>query len=416
MSPHIVTLGCRLNTHESEVMKALAEKSGLKNAIIVNTCAVTAEAERQARQTIRALRKEHPDAYIIATGCAVQMRPQEFNAMPEIDRILGNDIKLKEESFAPDFPYRAKVGDIAKVTEADLPLLARFEGRARAFLQIQNGCNHRCAFCTIPLARGNSRSVPLGLLVRQTRLLLEQGIQEIVLTGVDLTSYGDRLPGSPRLGQMIRRLLAQVPELRRLRLSSLDSIEVDPDLYTLLVEEPRILPHIHLSLQAGHNTVLKAMRRRHTREDAIKLCQQLKQDRPEFIFGADFIVGFPGEAEEMFQQTLDLVDECDLTHLHVFPFSRRPGTVAETLPHQLPKALIKERAYRLRTYGQQKLSAFFASQLHTVHPVLVEQPRKGYTNDFSRVLFTHDVPLNTVIDAKITGYGPQNLIAEVADK
>lgn len=412
MRPRVVTLGCRLNIHESEVMGELAETAGLQNVIIVNTCAVTAEAERQCRQTIRKLRKENPEAYLIATGCAVQLRPEAFSHMEELDRIIGNDIKLKAESFSPDFPYRMHVGPISKEGTLELPLLHRLEGKSRGFVQIQNGCNHQCSFCTIPRARGRSRSVPLGAIVDHARHLLQQGVKELILTGVDLTSYGETLPGRPTLGQMIRRLLAQVPELMRLRLSSVDSIEVDEDLQRILCEEPRMLPHLHLSLQSGSNAILASMRRRHTREDAIALCATLRKARPEFVLGADFIVGHPGETEEDFQDTYQLVEACGLTHLHVFPYSPRPGTLATLLPNPVPHSVAKQRAAQLRERGNAQKHTHFTQQVGQTVRVLLETETKGHTDDFSMVSLTQPAATRgAVIQAQVVGHDGNTLYA-----
>ncbi len=402
-APKVVTLGCRLNIYESEVMERLALEAGLENAIVVNTCAVTAEAERQTRQTIRKLRKENPHAYIIATGCAVQLRPQQFAAMPEIDRIIGNDIKLKKESFSPEFPHRMDVAPFIKDTHLELNALPALKGKTRGFLQIQNGCNHQCSFCTIPRARGKSRSAPIAQIVHNIRELLEQGVQEIIFTGVDLTSYGEGLPGSPTLGTMIKRVLMQVPHLRRLRLSSLDSIEVDEDLQRLLWEDERLLPHVHLSLQSGSNAILKTMRRRHTREDAIAFCAKLRRERPEFVFGADFIVGHPGETEEDAEDTNLLVEECGLTHLHVFPYSSRPGTLAARMTNPVLPDVIKKRSAHLRAKGTHYKRAHFQKYVGKKVTVLLEKNNQGHTNDFSKVSLVEDATAPLFL-AEIIGY------------
>jgi threonylcarbamoyladenosine tRNA methylthiotransferase MtaB len=408
-NPQIVTLGCRLNIAESDMMREFALKQNLKHAIIVNTCAVTTEAERQARQTIRQLRKKNPDAFIIATGCAVQLRPEVFSKMPELDRVLGNAMKTSEEAFSPDFPYRVHVGALPKEIpdEATFPL--PLENHSKAFLQVQNGCNHHCTFCTIPLARGRSRSVPLSVLIKQVQHLLDKGIQEIILTGVDLTSYDVE---GMTLGTMIQRLLEAIPALQRLRLSSLDSMEVSSELSDLLIHEPRILPHIHLSLQAGSNTILQAMKRRHSREQAIALCQNLRRYRPALAFGADFIAGFPGETEEMFQETLDLVQACHLTHLHVFPFSGRPGTPASRMKDQVPHAIAKERTQRLRALGEQRLLQWYASQVGNTITVLPESPIKGHGDDFSVVYLTTPVPPHVICHARVIQANSTHLLAQ----
>lgn len=399
-----ITLGCRLNIHESHVMEELATKARLDNAVIINTCSVTKEAERQSRQAIRSARTQNPDAYIIATGCAVQLNPEAFARMPEIDRVLGNDGKLKQESFAQDFPYRVSVGPVEKNIQDDFPVLKHFKGKSRAFLQVQNGCDHRCAFCTISIARGASRSVPLGAIVQQIRALLEVGVQEVVMTGVDLTSYGKRLPGSLTLGRMIKRVLMQVPELTRLRLSSLDSIEIDDELFELLSYEPRILPHLHLSFQSGSSWVLERMRRRHTREEALEFCHRIRSVRPEINLTGDFIVGFPGETEPMFEETLSFMQQAQLGACHIFPFSTRPGTLATKLDGHIPKSEIKARAHRARKRNQEQFQTQLQGGLHTVQRVLVEEEACGYTEQFVRVNLI-DLPLEvrqTPINVRMT--------------
>ncbi len=384
----VVTLGCRLNAAESEVMKTWADAQNLENAIIVNTCAVTNMAERQARQTIRKLRRDNPDAYIIATGCAVQLRPKVFGAMKEIDRVLGNDAKADARNFAPKTDGRLNVGPMVKTSLDQVPLVAPTKGQIKAFVQIQNGCNHFCTFCTIALARGRSRSVPLSLLRPQIANFLDQGIQEIILTGVDLTSYDDQ---GVSLGGMIAHLLDDLPSLRRLRLSSLDSMEVDDDLFSVVTQENRVLPHIHLSLQAGSNPILTSMKRRHSREQAIDLCQRLKAHRPEIALGADFIAGFPGESAAMFQETIDLVAQCQLTYLHVFPFSKRPGTPAARMPDQIDPEEIKVRAAQLRQVGQGAVKAFLSKKMGQVFNVLAENSQRGHGDDFTDVHFSTPV-------------------------
>jgi threonylcarbamoyladenosine tRNA methylthiotransferase MtaB len=356
-SPEVVTFGCRLNTYESQVMKDLAMQAGLDNAIIINTCAVTSEAERQARQTIRKLRRENPDAEIIVTGCGVQINPEKYADMPEVSRVIGNDEKMQAASYAKDIDHeRVLVNDIMSVKETAAHLISGFDGKARAFVQIQNGCDHRCTFCTIPYGRGNSRSVPVGEIVNQIKILIENGYPEIALTGVDITAYGADLPGKPTLGQMVRRLLNLVPNLKRLRLSSLDPVEMDEDLWDLIATEPRLLPHLHMSLQAGDDMILKRMKRRHLRNDAIGFCKKARELRPDCVFGVDLIAGFPTETEEMFQNTLKIVEDCDLTFLHVFPYSPRPGTPAARMP-QVTSSTIKERAALLREKGQHAIKA-----------------------------------------------------------
>ncbi len=414
-APRILTFGCRLNAYESEVMRGHAEAAGLDDAIIVNTCAVTGEAERQARQAIRKARRENPQAQIIVTGCAAQIDPEGYAAMAEVDRVLGNEEKLQAESFLdPDAP-RVAVNDIMAVTATAPQLVDGFAERTRAFVQVQQGCDHRCTFCIIPYGRGNSRSVPLGEVVRQVRALVAQGYAEVVLTGVDITSYGGDLPGRPALGQMLRRLLAQVPELQRLRLSSLDAIELDPDLRRLIAEEPRLMPHLHLSLQAGDDMILKRMKRRHSRAEAVALCAELKRLRPGIVFGADLIAGFPTETEAMFENTLRLVEDCGLTWLHVFPYSARKGTPAARMP-QLPMAVRKERAARLRAAGAAALSTFLDGQMGRTAAVLIERERDdgrrlGRSESFAEVLLPSG-DVGAIVEARITGRDGNRLTAQ----
>jgi threonylcarbamoyladenosine tRNA methylthiotransferase MtaB len=407
-APELVTFGCRLNTYESEVMRGHAKAAGLDDVIIFNTCAVTKEAERQARQAIRRAKRDNPAAKIIVTGCSAQISPETYAAMPEVDRIIGNDLKLKPEVwgvFISPSPQpspkgegafmstgegvlyghpRIMVNDIMSVRETASHLVEGFEGRARAFIQVQNGCDHRCTFCIIPYGRGNSRSVPIGEIVAQVRALVEAGYKEIVMTGVDVTAYGADLPGAPTLGQMIRRVLALVPELPRLRLSSLDPVEMDDDLWRLIAEEPRLMPHLHMSLQAGDDMILKRMKRRHLRADAIKMCDRARTYRPDIAFGADIIAGFPTETDEMFQNTLNIVDECGLTFLHVFPYSERPGTPAAKMPQVAPE-LRKERAARLRAKGKEQMEKFLRFHVKQLRQVIVEKDNYGHTEHFAPV-------------------------------
>ncbi|MDR3498679.1 MAG: tRNA (N(6)-L-threonylcarbamoyladenosine(37)-C(2))-methylthiotransferase MtaB [Parvibaculum sp.] len=384
----IVTFGCRLNTYESEVMKSHAEEAGLEGAIVFNTCAVTGEAVRQARQAIRKARRENPEARIIVTGCAAQVNPGEFAEMPEVDLVLGNAEKMKAESWQPALALhtneRIRVNDIMSVKETAGHLVQGFEGRARAFVQVQNGCDHRCTFCIIPYGRGPSRSVPAGEVVTQVRQLVENGYREVVLTGVDITSYGSDLPGSPSLGNLAARILKLVPELQRLRISSIDSIEADDALMRLIADEERLMPHLHLSLQSGDNMILKRMKRRHAREDSIRFCEEARRLRPDIVFGADFIAGFPTETDEMFENTMRLVDECGLTWLHVFPFSPRPGTPAARMP-QLDRHLVKTRAERLRAKGAARLALHLDAGLGLTLPVLMESETLGRTHQFTPV-------------------------------
>ncbi|HTO40309.1 MAG TPA: tRNA (N(6)-L-threonylcarbamoyladenosine(37)-C(2))-methylthiotransferase MtaB, partial [Rhizomicrobium sp.] len=349
MSVDVVTFGCRLNAYESEAIKLRAGEAGLKDAIVFNTCAVTAEAVRQSRQAIRKARREHPDARIIVTGCAAQVESETYSAMPEVDFVIGNQEKLETKTYV-DFiggAERVRVNDIMELRETGAQFVDSFDGRARAFLQVQNGCDHRCTFCIIPYGRGNSRSVPMGAVVDEARRLTQNGFPEIVLTGVDMTSYGADLPGAPTLGALVRKILKLVPELKRLRLSSIDSIEADAELMAAIAEEDRLMPHFHLSVQSGDDMILKRMKRRHARADTIRFCEDVRARRPDAAFGADFIAGFPTETEEMFANTLRLVDEAGLSMLHVFPFSARKGTPAARMP-QVEKPLVKERAARLR--------------------------------------------------------------------
>ncbi len=367
-------------------MRAHAQQAGLENAIIVNTCAVTKEAERQARQAIRKARRDNPEAQIIVTGCAAQIDPQGFAGMDEVDRVIGNDLKLKPESWGAAGEEKVLVNDIMAVKETASHLIEGFDGRARAFVQVQNGCDHRCTFCIIPYGRGNSRSVPIGAIVEQVRALVEKGYKEIVFTGVDVTSYGPDLPGQPTLGQMIRRVLALVPELPRLRLSSLDPVEMDDDLWRLIAEEPRLMPHLHMSLQAGDDMILKRMKRRHLRADAIEMCRRARSYRPDMVFGADIIAGFPTETEDMFSNTLNIVEECDLTFLHVFPYSEREGTPAARMP-QVPGPVRKERAARLREAGERQLEKFLMLHVKQERQIIVEKDNFGRSEHFAPVRF-----------------------------
>jgi threonylcarbamoyladenosine tRNA methylthiotransferase MtaB len=407
----ILTFGCRLNAYESEVMRGHAQAAGMADAIIVNTCAVTAEAERQARQAIRRARRDRPDAQIIVTGCAAQIDPAAFAAMPEVSRIIGNAEKLKAESWGGIGEERVAVNDIMSVTETASHLTAGFDGKARAFIQVQNGCDHRCTFCIIPYGRGPARSVPMGAIVEETRRLVEAGFREIVMTGVDLTSYGPDLPGRPTLGQMTRRLLAAVPELERLRLSSLDPVEIDADLWRLIAEEPRLMPHLHLSIQAGDDMVLKRMKRRHSRADAIAACDKARNLRPGIAFGADLIAGFPTETDAMFANTLNLVDDCGLTWLHIFPYSARKGTPAARMP-QVPMERRKARAAELRAAGERRLGQFLAGQVGAEISALVEKPGEGRSEHYAAVRLSDDrAPVGGIVRARVTGVTDGALVA-----
>ncbi len=409
----VITFGCRLNTYESEVMKDHAKKAGLDNAIIINTCAVTNEAERQARQTIRRARRENPDAKIIVTGCAAQVHPESFASMPEVNQVIGNDLKLKAETWNPLLTERVRVNDIMEVRETASHMISGFDHHARAFVQVQNGCDHRCTFCIIPYGRGNSRSVAMGEIVDQVRKLVEGGYQEIVLTGVDITSYGPDLPGKPTLGQMVRRLLALVPDIKRLRLSSLDPVEIDEDLWRLIGEEPRMMPHLHLSMQAGDDMVLKRMKRRHLRQDLFDVCKRARQLRPDMVFGADIIAGFPTETDEMFENTLNAVKECDVTFLHVFPYSPRKGTPAARMP-QVDGVVRKERARILRELGTQQVQKHLSGLVGKTLPVLVERNKVSRTEYFSEVLLDQQMPLGKVVMARMESIEGECLIGRAA--
>jgi threonylcarbamoyladenosine tRNA methylthiotransferase MtaB len=411
--PRFVTFGCRLNTYESEVMRKHAENAGVQNAIVFNTCAVTAEATRQARQAIRRARAENPDAQIIVTGCAAQTDPDMFAKMPEVSRVLGNTEKLKAESWTPGDGPRVAVSDIMAVRTANPHLIDGLKERTRAFVQVQNGCDHRCTFCIIPFGRGNSRSIMAEDVVEQVRRLVASGYSEVVLTGVDLTSWGADLDGAPKLGALTARILRMVPELKRLRLSSIDSIEADPELIDVIAGEERVMPHVHLSLQAGDDMILKRMKRRHLRDHSIAFCQALRERRPDIVFGADIIAGFPTETDEMFDNSLKIVDDCGLTFLHVFPFSARPGTPAARMP-QVEKAAIKERAARLRAKGQQRLDRFLAAEVGAMRQVLIETDRMGRTEHFAQVKFTSRMAPGAIVRTEVTGRGEAHLEGRLA--
>ena len=406
--PVFSTLGCRLNAYETEAMKELAAAAGVRDAVIVNTCAVTAEAVRKARQEIRHLRRENPQATIIVTGCAAQTEAAMFAAMGEVDHVIGNREKMEPATWAALAPERIggaepiMVDDIMSVRETAGHLIDGFGTRTRAYVQVQNGCDHRCTFCIIPYARGNSRSVPAQTVVEQIARLVDRGYREVVLTGVDLTSWGADLGEELRLGDLVRRILRMVPGLERLRISSVDSIEIDPALMEAIATESRLMPHLHLSLQAGDDLILKRMKRRHLRDDAIRFCEEARRLRPEMTFGADIIAGFPTETEEMFTRSLDLVGECGLTFLHVFPYSPRRGTPAVRMP-QVPGAAIRERAARLRAAGEAALRCHLDAQVGRDHHVLMESPRMGRTEQFTEVRFDTDQPEDRVLPVTITG-------------
>ncbi|HEX4191998.1 MAG TPA: tRNA (N(6)-L-threonylcarbamoyladenosine(37)-C(2))-methylthiotransferase MtaB [Stellaceae bacterium] len=412
MATEVLTFGCRLNAFESEVIRGHATAAGLTDAVIVNTCAVTKEAERQARQAIRRARRDHPGARLIVTGCAAQIDPARYAAMPEVDLVLGNDEKMKAESYAPS-EARVSVGDIMALTETAAHLVDGFEGRARAFIEVQQGCDHRCTFCIIPYGRGNSRSVPVGEIVRQAERLVAAGYRELVLTGVDITSFGGDLPGQPNLGQLCRRLLALVPGLERLRLSSLDPIEIDDTLWRLIAEEPRLMPHLHLSVQAGDDLILKRMKRRHLRADALAACRRARALRPDIALGADMIAGFPTEDEAMFARSVAFVEEAALDYLHVFPFSARPGTPASRMP-PVPGNLVKERAAQLRAAGAASNARALAGRIGTVAQVLVEKDGFGHSEHYAPVHFTSAAEIGSIAKLRIVDAARDSLVGATA--
>jgi threonylcarbamoyladenosine tRNA methylthiotransferase MtaB len=411
----VVTLGCRLNAYESEVMRRHASDAGLHDAVIVNTCAVTGEAVRQATQTIRKLRRENPAAQIIVTGCAAQIEPERFAAMPEIDRVIGNAEKMHAHTFrglGTADSLRVQVNDIMSVRETAHAMVDGFGSNARAFVQVQNGCDHRCTFCIIPYGRGPSRSVPAGEVVAQVRKLVEAGYAEVVLTGVDITSYGADLPAEMTLGRLVRHILKHVPELARLRLSSIDQVEADAHLMAAIADEPRLMPHLHLSMQSGDDMILKRMKRRHLREDAIRFCAEARRLRPDIVFGADLIAGFPTETDAMFDNSLKLVDDCGLTFLHVFPFSPRKGTPAARMP-QVPGPVVKERAARLRRRGEVALADYLAQQVGSRVEVLVERERFGRTPGFAELELDGPATPGTLTSARVTGSTGRRLRGEL---
>ncbi len=422
MAVDVVTFGCRLNTYESEVMKREAKAAGLEElkggAVIFNTCAVTSEAVRQAKQSIRKARRENPDARIIVTGCAAQTDPAAFTDMTEVDLVLGNEEKLKAHNYRalPDFGVndfeKARVNDIFSVRETAGHLVDAIEGRARAFVQVQNGCDHRCTFCIIPYGRGNSRSVPMGAVVEQIKRLAGNGYAEVVLSGVDMTSYGADLPGAPRLGKLVKTILRQVPDVRRLRLSSIDSIEADEDLLEAVATENRLMPHLHLSLQSGDDMILKRMKRRHLRDQSIQFCQDVRELRPDIVFGADIIAGFPTETDEMFENSIRIVEECGLTHLHVFPFSPREGTPAARMP-QVRRDIVKQRAARLRGTGDAAYKRHLESLKGSRQQVLVEREGLGRTEGFTLVALDRGAP-GEIVEVDIAGHDGERLTAAPA--
>ncbi|WP_171124258.1 MULTISPECIES: tRNA (N(6)-L-threonylcarbamoyladenosine(37)-C(2))-methylthiotransferase MtaB [unclassified Ruegeria] len=415
--PKFTTLGCRLNAYETEAMKELSQQAGLSNAVVVNTCAVTAEAVRKARQEIRKLRRENPDARLIVTGCAAQTEPETFAQMDEVDAVIGNTEKMQPDTWkgmAADFigqTEAVQVDDIMSVTETAGHLIDGFGTRSRAYVQVQNGCDHRCTFCIIPYGRGNSRSVPAGVVVDQIKRLVDRGYNEVVLTGVDLTSWGADLPAQPKLGDLVLRILKLVPDLPRLRISSIDSIEVDENLMQAIATEPRLMPHLHLSLQHGDDLILKRMKRRHLRDDAIRFTEEARKLRPNMTFGADIIAGFPTETDAHFENSLKLVTDCDLTWLHVFPYSKRGGTPAARIPQQINGYVIKTRAARLRAAGEAQVAKHLTAQLGKTHHILMENPTMGRTEQFTEVTFTTPQPEGQIVTATITDHTGSQLKA-----
>ena len=424
----VLTFGCRLNAYESQIMLDQAKQAGLDQleggAVLVNTCAVTGEAVRQARQAIRRTRRENPNARIIVSGCAAQTESHTFGAMDEVDLVIGNEEKLHANSYRalPDFGIndseKVRVNDIMEVRETAPHMISSLGGHSRAFVQVQNGCNHRCTFCIIPYGRGNSRSAPMGAIIEQIKKLVGNGYLEVVLTGVDTTSYGADLPGSPSLGNLVEKILKAVPDLQRLRLSSIDSIEVDEPLMAVIASEPRFMPHLHLSLQHGDDMILKRMKRRHLRDHSIEFCERIRRLRPDMVFGADMIAGFPTETEEMFENSLSIVDECGLDFLHVFPFSPRPETPAAKMP-QLDKALIKQRAARLRKKGDEAYEKHLDKVATGIHPVLIERGGVGRIPQFTMVQVGVEVgtevgelKLGQIVNMRISGHNGKNLIGE----
>jgi threonylcarbamoyladenosine tRNA methylthiotransferase MtaB len=409
MSAEIITFGCRLNAFESAVMREHA--ASLHDTIIVNTCAVTAEAERQARQAIRRTVRDHPNARIVVTGCAAQIDPATWARLPGVHRVVGNEEKLRAETWADDAPSGVAVSDIMRARETAPHLVTEFAGRARAFVEVQQGCDHCCTFCVIPFGRGPSRSVPVGAIADQVRALVQSGHQEVVLTGVDIASYGGDLPGRPALGQMMRRLLALVPELPRLRLSSLDPAAIDEQLWRLIAEQERLMPHLHLSLQAGSDLILKRMKRRHSRTDALEVIRRARALRPGIAIGADLIAGFPTETDALFAETLDFVEQAEMPFLHVFPYSERRGTPAARMP-AVPKPVRRERAARLRAAGQAAACRFFAAQSGRGISVLTEREDRGHSEHFVPVRLTAPVAPGQLISARVVGATDTELLAE----
>ena len=418
-TPKFMTQGCRLNAYETEAMKELANAAGLKDVVVVNTCAVTAEAVRKSKQEIRKLRRDNPSSQMIVTGCAAQIEPKTFSEMSEVDLVVGNTEKMNSDTWSeisnkPDFVGKTEkvmVDDIMSVKNTAGHLIDGFGTRSRAYVQVQNGCDHRCTFCIIPYGRGNSRSVPAGVVVDQIKRLVDTGYNEVVLTGVDITSWGADLPLMPKLGDLVQRILKLVPDLPRLRISSIDSIEADPALIDAISSEMRLMPHLHLSLQAGDDMILKRMKRRHLRDDAINFCLEMRSVRPDIVYGADIIAGFPTETEEMFENSLKLIEDCGLTWLHVFPFSPREGTPAARMP-QMDRSIIKERAARLRSRGELAVQNHLAAQIGLEHNILIENERMGRTEGFTEVLFNKDQIKGSIVNAKIVSKSQTQLIVQ----
>lgn len=396
-------------------MRTYAQENGLQNTVIINTCAVTNEAERQSRQAVRRAKRSHPNAKIIVTGCSAQINPQLYESMPEVDKVLGNHEKMLQKNFTFETGPRALVTDIMEVKETAAHLISGFENHARAFIQIQNGCDHRCTFCSIPYGRGNNRSLPVAEIVKQVQHLVDHGCLEVVLTGVDITGYGSDLPAKPSLGQLVRRIFSNVPNLPRLRLSSLDPVEVDETLFELMAQEPRLMPHLHLSLQAGNDLILKRMKRRHLSKDVIEFCQKMRRLRPNVVFGADIIAGFPTETDEMFADSLKIAQECDITYLHVFPYSARQGTPASRMP-QVPGEAIKERATRLRELGKAQREKFYQSWVGQEVHFLMESNYRGHTDHFAPIRFRKEEvpesPFRQIVKGRVIGYDESGLIAQ----
>ena len=414
--PQVVTFGCRLNIYESEIIKSHLATNGLDDAIVFNTCAVTNEAERQARQSIRKIKRENPNAKIIVTGCSAQINPQMYADMPEVDRVLGNKEKMLADSYDPKDERSMVVSDIMQLKESAHHLISGFESKVRAFIEIQNGCDHRCTFCTIPFGRGNNRSIPVAQIVNQVQALVDSGSKEIIFTGVDITGYGGDLPGKPTLGQMLRRVFTQVPDLPRLRLSSLDPAELDEDVYRLIADEPRLMPHFHISLQSGDNMILKRMKRRHLRDDIIVFCKSVRELRPDAIFGADIIAGFPTETDEMHQNSMKILRECDIAIVHAFPFSPRKSTPASRMP-QVPTSIVKARAAQLRAIGEENYQKFLTSWVGKTVSVLLQRDGEAYSTHYAPVfvpeLANSPDLIGEIFDIYITGKTDKNLIGQL---